>query len=212
MSALGRPRQRAVREDHLRNHEKLLDAALELFDTHGLDVSLRLIGERAGISPAGLYRHFANREQLIVEAYDRAAAALSDQVLNTLTHSHHEPPHNRLDLFLDTIVAEVAKHPCYGELAAHGIRLYPERATDPVLIAELKTLIAGAQAAGILADDITSYDLVYAPVVVAGMLTNNPITAAMRLRMMTIMRRGLAPHAQDVATMPPFPDLADPTR
>ncbi|MBP2436877.1 TetR/AcrR family transcriptional regulator [Microbacterium amylolyticum] len=216
MAAATGARQRAVREDHIRNHAKLLDAALELFDARGLDVPLREIGAHAGVSNAGVFRHFANRDQLIVEVYERAATALSDRVVAALVNARDESAQERLDTLLNTVVTGMLERPCYGQLAARGIRLRPDSVPDPALVAELGSVIAAGQNAGLLAPDISGTDLVSVARLAAGTLTSGPTpaeqaaTAALRKRMMTIVRRGLAPHAQDVAAMPTFSTLAAP--
>lgn len=199
-----------MREDHLRNHQKLIDAALELFDTQGLDVALREIGECAGVSQAGVFRHFSNRDQLIIEVYDQAAAALSDRVTDALTRARDAPAEHRLDLLLTTIVDAVIEHPSYGQLSARGVRLYPDRQTDPALLRELASLIADAQDAGLLASDITGFELVNASVLVAGMMTPGSASTIMGRRVMTVFRRGLTPHAQALVPMPALPSAPDP--
>jgi AcrR family transcriptional regulator len=56
------PRQRA---DASRNHDRIVAAARELFVEHGADVPLDEIARRAGVGNATLYRHFADRRELI---------------------------------------------------------------------------------------------------------------------------------------------------
>ena len=56
------PRQRA---DACRNYERIVAAAREVFVEHGADAPLDEIAQRAGVGNATLYRHFANRRELI---------------------------------------------------------------------------------------------------------------------------------------------------
>ncbi|RKR86207.1 TetR family transcriptional regulator [Micromonospora pisi] len=56
------PRQRA---DASRNYERIVTAAAQLFLERGADVPLDEIAQRAGVGNATLYRHFANRNELI---------------------------------------------------------------------------------------------------------------------------------------------------
>lgn len=195
MSSPSRPRQRAVREDHIRNHENLLNAALSLFDKRGIEVPLREIAEHASISQASMFRHFAGRDQLIVELYDRASTDLSNRLITAMTAARDEGAARRLDALFTTVVDTVTEHPSYGRLAAQGATLNPDRATDPALVEELARLITDAQDAGLLASDITGFDLVIAPMLVGGMLTHSPGAAVMVPRMITILRRGLTPEA-----------------
>jgi AcrR family transcriptional regulator len=56
------PRQRA---DACRNYDRIVVAARELFVEHGPEAPLDEIAQRAGVGNATLYRHFANRRELI---------------------------------------------------------------------------------------------------------------------------------------------------
>ncbi|MFF3454674.1 TetR/AcrR family transcriptional regulator [Streptomyces sp. NPDC002730] len=58
------PRPRA---DALRNRERIVTAAREMFVEFGPDVPLDEIARRAGVGNATLYRHFADRDALIHE-------------------------------------------------------------------------------------------------------------------------------------------------
>src|SRR4051794_28413673 len=62
---------RPLRADARRNRDKLLSAATEAFATEGQDVPLETIAERAGVGIGTLYRHFPNRDALVVAAYQR---------------------------------------------------------------------------------------------------------------------------------------------
>ncbi|MFE0173780.1 TetR/AcrR family transcriptional regulator [Streptomyces sp. NPDC059002] len=56
------PRPRA---DALRNRERIVGAAREMFVEHGSDVPLDEIARRAGVGNATVYRHFADRAELV---------------------------------------------------------------------------------------------------------------------------------------------------
>ncbi|MFC0432193.1 TetR/AcrR family transcriptional regulator [Kutzneria buriramensis] len=55
-----------MRADARRNYERLLACAHEAFTEHGADASLEDIARRAGLGIGTLYRHFPNREALLV--------------------------------------------------------------------------------------------------------------------------------------------------
>ncbi|WP_326725638.1 TetR/AcrR family transcriptional regulator [Streptomyces sp. NBC_00243] len=71
-----------VRAHARRNREKLLAAALEEFDRAGKDASLGGIAKAAGVGIATLYRHFPDRESLVLAAYryevDQLCSAADD--------------------------------------------------------------------------------------------------------------------------------------
>ena len=58
------PREQAKSE----RRRRILDAAAELFARHGYQaVTLQSIGERAGISGPGVYRHFESKQEILCE-------------------------------------------------------------------------------------------------------------------------------------------------
>ncbi|MGV0744699.1 TetR/AcrR family transcriptional regulator [Mycolicibacterium sp. XJ870] len=54
-----------MRADAVRNRDRLLAAAAELFGERGVDVPLEEIARRAGVSIGTLYNHFPNRGALL---------------------------------------------------------------------------------------------------------------------------------------------------
>src|SRR5690242_5838471 len=67
---------RALRADAQRNRDKVLAAATAAFASDGENVPLETIAARAGVGIGTLYRHFPNREALIVAAYRSEVDAL----------------------------------------------------------------------------------------------------------------------------------------
>ncbi|WP_437113455.1 TetR/AcrR family transcriptional regulator [Streptomyces venezuelae] len=69
------PRPRA---DALRNRERIVAAAREMFVEYGPDVPLDEVARRAGVGNATVYRHFADRaalvRQVVLHVTDRVAA------------------------------------------------------------------------------------------------------------------------------------------
>jgi AcrR family transcriptional regulator len=55
------------RKDQVRNRKALVEAAKEVFAERGVDAPMDAIAKRAGLSNASLYRHFARREDVLVE-------------------------------------------------------------------------------------------------------------------------------------------------
>jgi AcrR family transcriptional regulator len=65
--------------------EKILDAALKLFNTQGTGaVSTNHIAEAAGISPGNLYYHFRNKDEIIRALFEQHSA-LTDEAFNLPT-------------------------------------------------------------------------------------------------------------------------------
>ncbi|MCL8011273.1 TetR/AcrR family transcriptional regulator [Streptomyces sp. AS02] len=73
---------RRLRSDALRNREKLLVAAAQLFTERGLDVPLEEIAHRANVSIGTLYNHFPTRGAFHDAIFPERLAAL-DRILRT---------------------------------------------------------------------------------------------------------------------------------
>ena len=58
---------RRLRADAARNRQALVDAALRLFASRGLSVTLDDIAAEAGVNVATAYRHFANKHELAAD-------------------------------------------------------------------------------------------------------------------------------------------------
>jgi AcrR family transcriptional regulator len=59
------PVRRPLRSDAQRNHERILEAADEMFAIHGVDASMDEIATRAGVGVGTLYRNFPTKEALL---------------------------------------------------------------------------------------------------------------------------------------------------
>ena len=69
------------RSDALKNRKDLLAAARAVFAEHGTTAPLDLVRQRADVGRATLYRHFADRQALMLALVDDAMEDLSDQAL-----------------------------------------------------------------------------------------------------------------------------------
>ncbi|MCD9144410.1 TetR/AcrR family transcriptional regulator [Streptomyces albireticuli] len=76
MATAQQPRLRA---DALRNRERIVSAAREAFVEHGVEGSLDEIARRAGVGNATLYRHFADRSELIHHVTLSVLTRVADQ-------------------------------------------------------------------------------------------------------------------------------------
>jgi AcrR family transcriptional regulator len=63
--------QTGTRSHARRNHQRLVDAAREVFAEQGVDAPLEVIARRAGVGIGTLYRHFATREALVEAILER---------------------------------------------------------------------------------------------------------------------------------------------
>ncbi|MFD7440940.1 TetR/AcrR family transcriptional regulator [Streptomyces sp. NPDC059909] len=151
------PRPRA---DALRNRERIVSAAREMFVEFGPDVPLDEVARRAGVGNATLYRNFADRAALVHEVVlsvtsrttDRAEEAAAEEAdpFAALSRFAHAAADERIGALCPMLSGSFDKeHP---ELLAERDRL--EQA--------VQGLVGRAQAAGRLRDDVAVGDLVVA--------------------------------------------------
>src|SRR5260370_22109598 len=69
---------RRVRIDAQRNLDALLEAALAVFATSGVDAPVREIAEKAGVGIGTFYRHFPQRSDLIAAVFRHEVDACAD--------------------------------------------------------------------------------------------------------------------------------------
>ncbi|SEF18557.1 TetR/AcrR family transcriptional regulator [Jiangella alba] len=77
-------RAQPARVDATRNRERIIAAAREAFVEHGPAVPLDAIAHRAGVGNATLYRHFADRHELIHVVASYSLARITEQAESAL--------------------------------------------------------------------------------------------------------------------------------
>ncbi|MEU7041271.1 helix-turn-helix domain-containing protein [Streptomyces varsoviensis] len=155
-----KPAHHRLRADALRNRERIVAAAREMLVEYGIDVPLDEIARRAGVGNATLYRHFADRCELvhhvslsvmsrIAEQAERARAEEPDAFL-ALRRFVHAAADERIGALCPLLAESVARrHP---DLAEARDRL--EATTEE--------LMAAARDEGLLRSDIAAGDLMVA--------------------------------------------------
>src|SRR3974377_1636997 len=76
--------RRGLRAAAVRNRQRILSAARELFSCHGLHVPMEDIARQAGVGVATLYRRFPTRASLIAGAFEAKMCAHADAVAQAL--------------------------------------------------------------------------------------------------------------------------------
>lgn len=111
---MGRPKVPLI------SRRKVLEAALAIIDTEGLDaLSIRRLAEELGVNGASLYHHFANKEAIVVGA---AALALdSVRTPETSNKSWREWLPDNARMFRRALVAHPELVPVIVRLRAHGL-------------------------------------------------------------------------------------------
>ncbi|MFI1969649.1 TetR/AcrR family transcriptional regulator [Streptomyces cinnamoneus] len=158
MATASQPRLRA---DALRNRERIVTAAREVLVEHGVESSLDEIARRAGVGNATLYRHFADRRELIHHVTLFVMGRIADQA--ETARSEESDAFQALRRFVHAAADERIGALC-SLLADSGVdRDHPDHvvARERTEVA-IEALLADARAAGQLRDDIAIGDLMVA--------------------------------------------------
>lgn len=152
---------RRVRADAQRNIDALLQSAMMVFATSGVDAPVREIAEKAGVGVGTVYRHFPQRSDLIVAVFRHEVDACADAAADL---SAKYEPGEALARWMQRYVDFIANK--RGLAAALGSG-NPEYATLPAYFEKrlnpvLRTLLETAAAAGEVRADVEPYDLLRA--------------------------------------------------
>ncbi|MEU7134669.1 helix-turn-helix domain-containing protein [Streptomyces sp. NPDC046261] len=152
--------QPRLRADALRNRERIVAAAREALVEHGAESSLDEIARRAGVGNATLYRHFADRRELIHHVTLSVMARIADRAETARAEEHDA--FLALRRFVHAAADERIGALC--PLLADGIdKDHPDHveARDR-LESAIEALMAAARDAGQLRSDIAIGDLMVA--------------------------------------------------
>jgi AcrR family transcriptional regulator len=149
--------EKPLRADAERNRRRLLDAAEALFCERGLEVGVGEIAQHAGVGRGTLFRNFASKEDLIAAiVIERMndATALGSTLLGATD------PGLALFQFLEEIVGRQQRDRALFEGVGDTFLANPEiRSAYAGLVEILDQLIAAAQHAGAVRDDVASLDV-----------------------------------------------------
>jgi AcrR family transcriptional regulator len=97
-----------MRADALRNYDRILAAAEDVFSEQGTDASLNEVAKRAGVGPGTLYRHFPDREALL----DVLMTDWVDRIQNAADKAaaSGRPPRDLLVSWFEDLVVHISVH------------------------------------------------------------------------------------------------------
>jgi AcrR family transcriptional regulator len=159
-----------LRADAQRNRGELLGAARQVIAEEGVDASLRDIARRAGVGIGTLYRHFPTREALLAAIIDEGVRRLS-ATAEQLTAA--KPPGEALDEWLTTVAERIGP---YRGLAASMLEAVTDEEGGDAALRQAcegmmdsgRDLLAAAQAAGAVRQDVTWHDVFTAVAAISG--------------------------------------------
>jgi AcrR family transcriptional regulator len=184
------PRQRRQRADAALNRKAILSHAYDVL-TSGQEWSLNSIARGSGVANATLYRHFADREALILAVYEMEL----DRVTNAADQLLEDLP---ADEALEAWVAELAHYAMTKNGFADALRAATapgsERYSDTYdrIVASLATLLDAAADAGAVRPGLNPDDVILA---FAGLWQLDPTSdwQASAQRLYQLVLGGLAP-------------------
>ena len=150
--------RRKPRVDSIRNRERLLEAATEIFSAGGPQASLEAVARKAGVGIGTLYRHFPTRDALFEAVYRHEVDLLGDLAERL---ARDETPVEALKTWLQANVRLVATKKGMIEalqLAAHGSSELKAYSYDR-MIGAIRLLLDRAVKAGEVRGDVPPEDL-----------------------------------------------------
>jgi AcrR family transcriptional regulator len=152
---------RKPRADAIRNRERVLEAAREVFSAGGAEASLEAVARTAGVGIGTLYRHFPTREALFEAVYRREVQQLADLAEQL---KQETPPIEALRHWMRSNVKFVATKK--GMAAALALAAYKNSKLFSYSFDRLTQAVTGllerAIATGEIRDDISPEDLLRA--------------------------------------------------
>ena len=187
--------QRRLRRDAAENRDRLLAAAVKVFDAQGLDASVTEIARVAGVGMGTLYRRFPTKDALI----DALVLDVLDATIKLACDATTCSDGTGLETFLKAFSAYQAEH------AGCIQRLWT---TDHELVKTARRLIArllsDAQAHGRVRDDLTTTDLTIAMFSIRGVLeTTLPVAPDAWQRHLDLLVAGMRP-SEEALSRPPL--------
>jgi len=152
---------RRVRADAQRNIDALLQAAMAVFATSGVDAPVREIAEKAGVGIGTVYRHFPQRSDLIVAVFRHQVDGCADAAsILAAEHAPGEALALWMQRYADFIATKrglaTALHS--GNPAFNTLPTYFDKRLRPAL----RALLDAAARAGEVRTDIEPDDLLRA--------------------------------------------------
>jgi AcrR family transcriptional regulator len=182
-----------------------LSAAAEVFGERGLEATLDDVARRAGVGIGTVYRRFPDKETLVGELFQDRIDALG---LVAEEACGADDPWDGLVSYLEHVAAEMA-----GDLGLSQMLLFATYGRDRVAYARQKMrpvvarLIARAQAAGMVRDDLSATDV---PMIACMLATAaeyaGPVQPDLWRRYLALFIDGLRP-ARDRTSALPLPAL-----
>ncbi|WUD72255.1 TetR/AcrR family transcriptional regulator [Streptomyces sp. NBC_00510] len=158
MNPLTPPGGRPLRADARENVRLILQAAREVFADRGYEVSIEAVARRSGLGMGTVYRHFPSKNALVERV---AIDVMTDTSLEIRHVSEAEPDPWVVFTRVVRYIAQVRSSQLFPVSRRRTMEPGPELvAAREALLTDFAEVVARAQDAGSLREDVTVFDLV----------------------------------------------------
>ena len=147
---------RPKRADAALNHERLVQAAREVFAERGFSATLQDIANHAGVGVGTIYRNFASKQQIIETLYEEAVASALSGVDEALTIA--DPWRALVTFFEVTASSQAADRGLTAMFLGSGSSTPFDR-TAARILETVSPLFDRASAAGVLREGVVVTDI-----------------------------------------------------
>ena len=144
-----------MRSDALHNRERILNVALQEL-SRSADVPLSTIAKKAGVGQGTFYRHFPNRDALVLELYRHEMQRVADaapELLQTL------PPDQAMRTWMDDLAQYAILKAGLAEAIRQATSGLPSSTRYAPIIAAAELLLAANTEAGTIRPGVSTDDL-----------------------------------------------------
>lgn len=152
------PRARAPRVDALRNRERIVAAARDLFTEVGWQAPIDEVARRAGIGNATVYRHFPDRDALVLAVIRSVLKQSGDRAESALAQA--ADPFDALSRFVLGAADERIGAMCVMLDGAYDPGDPELKVLEGRLNALVETMLARARRAGTLRPEVDVADII----------------------------------------------------
>lgn len=207
MEAVGDGVSRPLRADAVRNRERILVAAAEVFADRGLDATLDDIADHAGVGVGTVYRRFPNKEALVEALFEKGVNAMVELAVEA---ANVDDSWKGLVWFLEQATQMHAE-----DLGLRDVMLHSAYGRDRVaqakdrIIPVVTRLVERARSDGHVRPDLVTADIPIIELMLSSVAEYTSDTAPdLWRRYLGIMLDGICTQRSSHTDLPPGPSLA----
>lgn len=147
---------RSKRKDAVKNNERLVQAAREVFAQQGFSATLEDIARHAGVGVGTIYRNFASKGAIMATLYE---VAVDSALADVETALQIEDPWQAIATFFEVTAAGQARDRGLGEMFLAPDSSGPADGIAEKILAAVSPLFERATKAGVLREGVAVTDI-----------------------------------------------------